>query len=107
MSNLNKINQKTGLIRTIILIVIAIIVISFFGFDLQGIIEAPQTQKNLSYVWGFVVMVWDNYLSVPALYFWHNIFLNIIWDAFTDNLDRIKSGEGSELQTDFPAVPAS
>jgi hypothetical protein len=98
------INQKRGLVKIIILILIAIIVLSYFGFDLRGIIEAPQTQENLSYVWGLAVFVWTNYLMQPVLYFWNNIFINLLWEAFVNNLERIRDGEASDLELNASGV---
>ena len=93
-------NDNRGLVKWIFIIIIAIIILSYFGFDLRSIVEAEGTQNNLNYVWGGVVTVWDDYLSTPILYFWQNIFLNLIWSAFVENMETIKSG-GPIINTDF------
>ncbi len=85
-------NKNKGLIKWIFLIIIAIIILSYLGFDLRSIVEADETQNNLNYVWGGVVMVWDNYLANPVLYFWQNIFLDLIWSAFVENMENINGG---------------
>ncbi|MEA2112862.1 MAG: hypothetical protein U9P50_02730 [Patescibacteria group bacterium] len=99
-------NDNRGLIKWILIIIIAIIVLSYFGFDLRSIIESDQTQGNLGYVWGGVVMVWDTYLSQPILYFWHNIFIDLIWDAFVENMERIKDGQPTTIQDMVPQLPS-
>ena len=47
------------MIKYIILSIILIIVVSFFGYDLKAIIEDPTTQNNLSYAWSGVTHVWE------------------------------------------------
>jgi len=85
-------NDNRGLVRWIFIIIIAIIILSYFGFDLRSIVEADDTQDNLGYVWGGVVMIWDNYLTKPVLYLWNDIFIDLIWSAFTENMGVIKGG---------------
>lgn len=86
------------MIKYIIIAVIAILVLSFFGYDLQTIIEAPVTQRNINYTTQGVGFVWTEYLSQPITYFWNNIFLGILWQAFINNLGRISEGAPSELE---------
>ncbi|MBI2108598.1 MAG: hypothetical protein HYT93_00250 [Parcubacteria group bacterium] len=97
-------NQK-GFLRLILLIIIVIIVLSYFNIDIRGIIEAPQTQSNLQYVWGFTVTVWQEYLRSPVLYFWNNIFINLLWESFVSNLERIKAGQSHDFELNAPQVP--
>ncbi|MDE1875101.1 MAG: hypothetical protein KGI79_01220 [Patescibacteria group bacterium] len=86
------------MIKYIILAIILIIILSFFGYDLRAIIQAPLTQSNLGYAWSGVTYVWDNVLSTPINYFYHNIFLGILWQAFLTNLGRINAGAPTEIQ---------
>ena len=90
----------------IILIIIAIIVLSFFGFDLRSIVEADQTQDNLRYVWGLLVSLWENVLKRPILFFWQNIFIDLLWETFIANFDRIRDG-GSGGSFDVPSVESN
>jgi hypothetical protein len=85
------------MIKYIILGLVIIIVLSFFGYDLKAIIEAPQTQSNLSYTWGGVTTAW-NYVKGPIMYFYNNIFIGILWKAFIHNLGRIDAGAPTEIE---------
>lgn len=85
------------MIKYIILGLIALIVLSFFGYDLKAIIEAPITQSNLNYAGDGVSYVWD-YVKGPITYIYNNIFIGILWNAFVHNLGRIDAGAPTELQ---------
>lgn len=93
-------NEQRGLIKWLFLIIIAVIILSYFGFDLRSIIESEQSQANFEYLWGGGLYLWENYLSDPILYFWHNIFLDLLWSAFVENLDNIKNGQ-SIINSEF------
>jgi hypothetical protein len=97
-----------GFIRWIILVIVIIIALSYFGFDIRAIVENDQTQDNIGYVWGFVVMIWENYLSAPVLWIWENIVLFIWRDLFLNNLDRLRDGETfSDLAPETPSVDST
>jgi len=98
-------NDKRGLIKWIIIILIAVIILSYFGFDLRAIIESDATQGNLGYLWGLGVTVWNSYLSQPILYFWHNIFIDLLWNSFIDNMERIRDGEPTTIEELAPKLP--
>ena len=97
--------KDSGLIKLILIIIVAILVLSYFNFDIRAIVESPQAQENLGYVWGFVKHVWDDYLSRPILYFWNNIFINLLWESFVENLLKIKAGEPGIFEQNAPQVP--
>ncbi len=78
-------NQEGGFIKLIIIVVIALIILGYFGFDLKKAIEAPETQSNLTYVQQIVSNVWHNYLEKPAKYLW-NVFIKSIWSVASENL---------------------
>lgn len=89
---MNPTNKNNGLIRTILIILIAILALSYFGIDIKGLVEAPRTQQNVGYVTGWVMYVWTNYLEKPYDYLWNDIFVGRIWSQFLDTLDTIKAG---------------
>ena len=95
-------NKQSGFIKFIIIIIIAIIILSYFGFDLRSIIESPVTQDNLGYTWGLVIGFWDDYLAGPIYYLWNDIFIDLLWNSFVDNLERIKGGEATTIEEMAP-----
>jgi len=47
------------MIKLIILIVIGVLVLSFFGITIQSIVQSPVGQANFAYIWSAIVMGWD------------------------------------------------
>lgn len=86
------------MIKYIVLGLIIILALSYFGYDLQSIVESPAAQKNLDYTWGGIAYVWNTYLAGPVKYFWNNIFINLLWNSFLHNLGKVNSGAPTELE---------
>jgi hypothetical protein len=86
-------NKQSGLIRFIVLFIAAILLLSYFNIDLKSLAEKPQTKNNIGYVLTVGGEIWHEYLSKPAAYFWNNIFLGLLWSAFTENLNQIKNNK--------------
>jgi hypothetical protein len=76
-----KINYRRGFIKTIIVIIIALIILGWFGFDVESIIKSDKVQKNLNYVWDIVVRLWDNYLAGPVIFVWDKIVVGMLWES--------------------------
>ena len=109
----NQKNTKSGVIKLILLFVVFILILSYFNIDLRSIVQSPQTQQNISYaktlalkVWDIALKpLWDNYLSKPVLYFWQNIFIEILWKSFVQGIDALQSGHFNSAST-TPSVPS-
>ena len=80
--------EQKGFIRTIILIIIALIVLGYFGFDVESIIKSEKVQKNLNYVWDIVVKVWDVYLATPVMFVWDKFFVGVVWKTIVTALNK-------------------
>lgn len=85
-----------GIIRTIIIIVVALLVLSYFGYNLRDIVNSPTSQSNFSYVGEVIGNVWNNYLKAPATYVW-NIFVVYVWEPAFDAMVKRKAGEMDPL----------
>ncbi len=57
----------------ILLIVIALIVLGFFGYNIKDILNSPTVHDNLVYVWGLVTKLWNNFLAEPIGWVWDKI----------------------------------
>jgi hypothetical protein len=47
------------LIKLILLVIGILLVLSFFGISVQGIIESPAGQANINFVWGYILIGWN------------------------------------------------
>lgn len=57
----------------ILFIVIALIVLGFFGYNLKEIVASPTVHDNLVYVWDIVAKLWNTFIATPALWMWDKI----------------------------------
>lgn len=101
----NHIPTDRGLIGWVIIIVVALLILSFYGFSLRALVNNPVTQDNFGYVATSTVSFWDKYLKQPADYLWKDIFVNLIWDPAVDNLTRMKNGEPTNIASSSPTLP--
>ena len=69
-----------GFIKYVIIIIIAILILSYFGFDIKKTAESDAAKSNFGYVWGSVQHFWDAYLATPAKFIWDRIFVGIVWN---------------------------
>jgi hypothetical protein len=98
---------NNGLIKTILIIVIALLILAYFGLNLRSIVNSPTFQDNWALIRDFVVMIWNNYLRRPALYLWNEIFIKLIWSAALENLHRMATGQQSTVLEHIPTIGTS
>ena len=84
--------REGGIVKLIIIIVIALLILSYYGFNLRATVESPTTQSNFSYAWSGVANIWNTYLAKPAAYLW-NIFVNDIWSPSLNDINRINDNQ--------------
>ena len=75
-------NKEGGLIKMIILIIVAIAILSYFRIDIKDFFTSEQFQKNLGYVLSFIGDLWSNYLAEPVSKIW-GIWLTYVWNPLT------------------------
>ncbi len=109
---MKKQSQQGGFVRFIIILIIAILLLSYFNIDLKTEVEKPQTQQNITYVKDQSQSVWQQYLEQPFFYIWNNIFIDLIWSVFVDNMERIKNHvpttieqQGMQVAAPFANIP--
>lgn len=68
-------NQK-GFIQIIIILVIVLLVLSYYGFDLKKFIDNPNVQKTWGYIWTVITFVWE---KISSLVVWILNKSNISW----------------------------
>ena len=95
--NTKKIPGNRGLIGIIILLVIGIFALSYFGISLRKITESDTGQENIGFVKETSIKLWDNVLRGPAEYLWNDIWLDLSWHPFVDTLKSLKAGKGTTI----------
>ena len=89
-------NKDKGFVKLIIIIVIALIVLGYFGFDIKKAIESPVARTNIEYAKDATVYVWNKYLKGPVTYLWKEIFLELIWEPAIRHLEQKKEENALE-----------
>lgn len=88
--------KQGGFIKLAVILIIVLIVLGYFGFNIQQIIQSPTVSGNLSYAWDLVVSLWNNVLVGPATFIWDKIIIGMIWNNIGPIIDR--------AQTTAPAI---
>ncbi len=76
-----------GFIKLILLIIIALIVLGFFGYNLENIVNSPDVKGNLSYVWKLLVKLW-HLLLTPLSWVWDNVVITLVWNNLQALLNK-------------------
>lgn len=99
-------NNQKGISWLGIIIVgfILILVLSYFKISIRSVVESPEGQDNLNYVQETSQSVWDKYLKNPATYLWNDVFVDIFWKSFINNMERIRDGKPSDYEKYAPIV---
>lgn len=53
-----------GLIGFLVIIVLIILALSYFGIDIRGVVESPTTQTNFAYLKDLVADIWHNLAGI-------------------------------------------
>jgi ABC-type phosphate/phosphonate transport system permease subunit len=83
-----KIPTNRGLVRTILLVIVLLIVLAYFGLNIRSIVASQTFQDNWAFLKTFTIDLWNNYLSGPIVYLWNKIFIPFIWNPIIDNLAK-------------------
>ncbi|HEU0085839.1 MAG TPA: hypothetical protein VFQ59_02670 [Candidatus Paceibacterota bacterium] len=95
-----------GILKIIFWIAIIILVLSYFKINIRDVVESPETQENVQYVTDSSKTVWERYLEEPAGYVWNTIIVGLLWEAFINNLERVRDGKPTEFEEASPGLPA-
>src|SRR3989338_3134541 len=92
-------NKQRGIsiLGVLFLTVVIILALSYFDISIKTVVESPAGQENIEYVKGGTKNLWTEYLKEPATYLWNDIWLEIFWRPFLDNMRRIQSGLPTDL----------
>ena len=92
------------MVRLVLLIIVALAVLSYFGVSVRGVVESDMFRENFAYAWNWTEYLWENHLAGPARYLWYDVFLKVVWSAFLENMERIKAGKDTQIMEYAPSV---
>jgi len=72
-------NNQKGILKIIVLIIIGVAILAYFGISAPDIIESKPVQA----MWNFFVGAWSNYIGPAVSYIWNNIIVGFIWEGVT------------------------
>lgn len=95
-------NNNKGIIKTAIIIVVALLIISYMGISVRDVVESPAGQSNFGYIKEITFAVWNQYFKEPVTYLYNDVFLNLIWEPFIEALKDIKNGNPTSIEPSSP-----
>lgn len=97
--------KQKGSLKWIVLIILGLVVASyFFDFDIQEAVEDPQTQSNFHYITDNAKRLYNTYLHDTVQYLWNDVFIDLLWNSFIENLEHVKSGDPTIFENLAPSV---
>lgn len=92
-------SKKAGIsiLGIIILAIIVLLVLGYFHVSVKSVVNNPTSQDNINYVGGGIENLWNQYFAEPASYLWNDVWVNIFWKSFIDNMERIRDGQPTVL----------
>ena len=97
-------NKGISILGILFFGIILILVLSYFGISIRAVVESPEAQDNIEYVEGGTRSLWNDYLKEPAEYLWNDIFINIFWESFISNMERLKDGQSTDFEIASPSI---
>ncbi|MES2470661.1 MAG: hypothetical protein V4526_00275 [Patescibacteria group bacterium] len=86
--------QQGFIIKLVLIIIAVILIVSYFGIDIEDTANTPTAKKNFSYVTDRIVYVWDNFLKKPFKVVYDFIYI-YIWEPALDGLERMRKGDAA------------
>jgi hypothetical protein len=90
-------NKNSGFIKLILLIVVVILILSYFGVSLRKVASSETGQDNFGFlkelgtkVWDFCLSIWNQYLEQKVLFIWNDIIIKYGWNFVTDLIDKVR-----------------
>lgn len=94
-----------GFIKWIVIGFIVLVLASYFyNFSVREAVEDEQTQDNIEYISENAESFWNRNLKSAATYLWEDVFIDLIWGAFIENMQRLKDGENTDFENNAPGV---
>jgi len=87
--------KNRGLIKLILLVVIALLLLSYFGISVRQVATSDTSKENFSYVWEvlkqmgtYAVDFYHQYLAKSVMWAWDNLIKTYIIQPLLGGLDK-------------------
>lgn len=90
---------QRGLVKLIILIIIAIVIISLFGISLRDLKEEGTITDNFTFTKQVIVDTWNNYLKKPFIWVWDFFIRPFIINPIDNWVDNENTAQLGRLMT--------
>ncbi len=94
-------NTNRGLVKSIMIFIVVLLIISYLGLNIRGIVASPTFQDNWSFVSGNAITVWNSYLKKPVNYIWSDVFVPLIWKPAINTLLKDKTSSTTDSGSIF------
>lgn len=84
-------NRHGGFVKLVVVLVIVLIVLGYFGFNVREIVNSPTVKGNLNYVWDLAVTVWEKVLVGPVMFIWNKVIVGMFWNNFVNLIDKAQA----------------
>jgi len=92
--------QQGFIIKYIFWIVIAVLILSFFGFNLEEFMNSDTVIKNLGYLKKIVINLWES--NLQPIYEW---LLHIFGDQIFDAISSLQINDSNSLNSNILKTP--
>ena len=99
MSKFKDKQKGMSILGFLVLAAILILILSYFNISIKAVVESPAGQENIEYVKGGGKSLWVEYLKDPVNYLWHDVWVKLFWRPFIDNMERLRDGRPTDLDT--------
>jgi len=62
--------NSSGFIRAIVLIVIALALFAYWGYDVKKVLSSPELKEKVVFIWEWTKDLWNNYALVWLQWIW-------------------------------------
>lgn len=77
MWHMKKNNYKNGFVKEIFIIVIAIVILSYFGVNIRDVLDSESVKGNFLAVSDIFSSVWNNYI-LPSFAYLFDLLISLI-----------------------------
>ena len=104
MKNFDNKNRGISILGILVLGFLLILTLSYFNISIKGVVQGPAGQENIGYVKGATKSLWTRYLAEPAHYLWKDVWVDIFWKTFIQDMKNIRDGLPTTIDKATPRV---